>query len=83
MTYATRFMTSKPWASPWAKTWPMPAPSAVEELGVQGAIKHLQDILSGAIASIPSCPGEGQLAQLVRLYAERMTPRRARAGVTP
>ncbi|NBB96870.1 MAG: geranylgeranyl pyrophosphate synthase [Alphaproteobacteria bacterium] len=49
-------------------------PSAVEELGVQGAIKHLQDILSGAIASIPSCPGEGQLAQLVRLYAERMTP---------
>jgi geranylgeranyl diphosphate synthase type II len=49
-------------------------PSAVEELGVQGAIKHLQDILSGAIASIPSCPGEAQLAQLVRLYAERMTP---------
>src|SRR6056297_3453000 len=49
-------------------------PSAVEELGVQGAIKHLQDFLSGAIASIPSCPGEGQLAQLVRLYAERMTP---------
>ena len=49
-------------------------PSAVEELGVQGAIQHLQDILSGAIASIPSCPGEAQLAQLVRLYAERMTP---------
>ncbi|MCC1481478.1 polyprenyl synthetase family protein [Roseibaca sp. Y0-43] len=49
-------------------------PSAVEAMGVQGAIKHLQDILSGAIASIPSCPGEGQLAQLVRLYAERMTP---------
>jgi geranylgeranyl diphosphate synthase type II len=49
-------------------------PSAVEELGVQGAIRHLQDILSGAIASIPSCPGEGALAQLVRLYAERMTP---------
>ncbi len=49
-------------------------PSAVEELGVQGAIKRLQDILSGAIASIPSCPGEAQLAQLVRVYAERMTP---------
>lgn len=49
-------------------------PSAVEELGVQGAIKRLQDILGGAIASIPSCPGEAQLAQLVRLYAERMTP---------
>ena len=49
-------------------------PSAVDELGVQGAIKRLQDILSGAIASIPSCPGEAQLAQLVRIYAERMTP---------
>lgn len=49
-------------------------PSAVEAMGVQGAIRHLQDILSGAIASIPSCPGEGALAQLVRLYAERMTP---------
>ena len=49
-------------------------PSAVDELGVQGAIKRLQDILGGAIASIPSCPGEAQLAQLVQLYAERMTP---------
>lgn len=49
-------------------------PSAVEELGVQGAIRRLHDILGGAIASIPSCPGEAQLAQLVRLYAERMTP---------
>lgn len=49
-------------------------PSAVEELGVQGAIKRLHDILGGAIASIPSCPGEAQLASLVRVYAERMTP---------
>ncbi len=49
-------------------------PSAVEELGVQGAIRRLKDILGGAIASIPSCPGEAQLAQLVQLYAERMTP---------
>jgi geranylgeranyl diphosphate synthase, type II len=49
-------------------------PSAVQELGVQGAIRHLQDILAGAISSIPSCPGEAGLAALVRLYAERMTP---------
>jgi len=49
-------------------------PSAVAELGVQGAIRHLQAILSGAIASIPKCPGEAQLAALVRVYAERMTP---------
>ncbi len=49
-------------------------PSAVSMMGVQGAIRHLRDILSGAIASIPSCPGEARLAALVNAYAERMTP---------
>jgi geranylgeranyl diphosphate synthase type II len=49
-------------------------PNAVAEYGVQGAIRHLRDILGGAIASIPSCPGEARLADMVRAYAERMTP---------
>ena len=49
-------------------------PSAVQELGVQGAVSYLKDILGGAIASIPSCPGEAMLAAMVRAYAERMTP---------
>jgi geranylgeranyl diphosphate synthase type II len=49
-------------------------PSAVAEYGVQGAIRRLSDILGGAIASIPSCPGEAMLADLVRRTAERMTP---------
>lgn len=49
-------------------------PSAVRELGVQGAVSHLKDILGGAIASIPACPGEAMLAAMVRAYAERMTP---------
>ncbi|MGR3502070.1 polyprenyl synthetase family protein [Pseudaestuariivita sp.] len=49
-------------------------PSAVTEFGVDGAIRHLKDILSGAIASIPACPGEAQLAHMVRAYAERLTP---------
>ena len=49
-------------------------PSAVAELGVQGAVKRLHDILSGAIASIPSCPGEAKLAEMVRRQAERLTP---------
>lgn len=49
-------------------------PSAVATLGVQGAVRHLRDILSGAIASIPSCPGEARLAALVNTYAARMTP---------
>lgn len=49
-------------------------PSAVAELGVQGAIRHLRDILSGAISSIPSCKGEAMLAAMVNRYAEKMTP---------
>ena len=49
-------------------------PSAVAELGVQGAIRRLKDILGGAIASIPACPGEAMLADMVRRYAEKMTP---------
>jgi geranylgeranyl diphosphate synthase, type II len=49
-------------------------PSAVAELGVQGAIRRLSDILGGAISSIPSCRGEAMLADLVRRTAERMTP---------
>lgn len=49
-------------------------PSAVASMGVQGAIRHLDAILSGAIASIPSCPGEAMLAAMVRRHAERMTP---------
>ena len=49
-------------------------PNAVTELGVQGAVSRLKDILGGTIASIPSCPGEAQLAQMVRAYAERLTP---------
>lgn len=44
-------------------------PSAVASLGVDGAMRHLQDILSGAIASIPSCHGEARLAKTVQTYA--------------
>lgn len=49
-------------------------PNAVAQMGVSGAVRHLKDILGGAIASIPSCPGEAQLAAMVRAYAEKMTP---------
>ena len=49
-------------------------PSAVAQLGVPGAIRHLQNTMAGAIASIPSCPGEAWLAAIVRDYAQKMTP---------
>lgn len=47
-------------------------PSAVRTLGVEGAVAHMKDILGGAIASIPSCPGEAMLAKMVLAYASRM-----------
>ncbi len=50
-------------------------PNAVAELGVEGAVARLSDILAGAIASIPSCPGEAALAAMVRAQAERIVPK--------
>lgn len=49
-------------------------PNAVAELGVDGATQRYHDILNGAIASIPSCPGEAMLAQMVNMQARRLTP---------
>jgi geranylgeranyl diphosphate synthase type II len=49
-------------------------PNAVSELGVAGAMQRLKDILGGAIASIPKCQGEAMLADMVRRYAQKMTP---------
>ncbi|PWG15823.1 polyprenyl synthetase family protein [Salibaculum griseiflavum] len=49
-------------------------PNAVARLGVTGATERLSDILAGAIASIPSCPGEAALAQMVRRQAQAIMP---------
>ncbi len=49
-------------------------PNAVNHLGLEGAKNRLDDILSGAIASIPSCPGEAMLAKMINVQASRLTP---------
>ncbi|MEM7470418.1 MAG: polyprenyl synthetase family protein [Pseudomonadota bacterium] len=59
-------------------------PNAVTELGVDGAIQRMRNILGGAISSIPKCPGEAILAKMVTAQAEVLTPikwRAARAAV--
>ncbi|MFT6024999.1 MAG: geranylgeranyl diphosphate synthase type II [Ascidiaceihabitans sp.] len=61
-------------------------PNAVSELGVDGAISRMRDILSGAISSIPKCPGEAMLAKMVNAQAEALTPikwRQAQASKIP
>ena len=49
-------------------------PNAVTELGVDGALEKLQDILSGAISSIPSCSGKAALCEIVQKQAALLTP---------
>lgn len=58
-------------------------PNAVTRLGLPGAVRRLDDILAGAISSIPSCRGEAALAQMVRTYADRLVPAQARALLVP
>ena len=55
-------------------------PNAVAELGVEGAIERMKDILSGAIASIPKCPNEAMLAKMVNAQAEMLTPMKWRTA---
>ncbi len=56
-------------------------PNAVAQLGVHGAVARFDDILAAAISSIPACPGEAALAQMVRAYADRLVPAVARSAV--
>ena len=59
-------------------------PNAVASFGVEGATQRLRDILGGAIASIPSCPGEAALAQMVQKTADKIIPEPARrSGARP
>jgi len=57
-------------------------PNAVTEFGVEGAIERMKDILSGAISSIPKCPGEAMLAKMVNAQAEMLTPMKWRKPST-
>jgi geranylgeranyl diphosphate synthase type II len=49
-------------------------PNAVAAHGVDGAVRHLRDLLEDAVASIPPCPGEADLRRLVMAQAERLSP---------
>lgn len=49
-------------------------PSAVAELGLRGALDRLRSLLAEAVESIPACPGEDQLRDLVLRQAARLVP---------
>ena len=59
------------------ETIPTPRPRANEVLlrvAACGLCHSDLHVLGGAIASIPSCPGEASLARMVTWQAERLTP---------
>ncbi len=50
-------------------------PNAVTTLGLDGAIGKLQALVGEAVASIPDCPGQSMLSQLITGEASRLVPK--------
>jgi geranylgeranyl diphosphate synthase type II len=50
-------------------------PSAARELGLDGAVRRFEEILDGAVAAIPDCPGAGELRNLILAQAQRLLPK--------
>ena len=50
-------------------------PSAVKELGVQGAARKLRQLVECGLDSVPPCPGRNDLLALVRSQAQGFLPK--------
>ena len=50
-------------------------PNAAAELGVEGAKARLEQLIEGAIESIPACPGRPELRKLIEAQTMRFFPR--------
>ena len=50
-------------------------PSAVRDLGFDGAVRRLEDLLKEAIGSIPPCPGAGELRGVILAQSKRFVPK--------
>ena len=55
-------------------------PTMVESLGIEGAIRRLDQLLDQAMQSIPKCVGRGNVEYLLRVSAERLCPPKLRTG---
>jgi geranylgeranyl diphosphate synthase type II len=49
-------------------------PSAVIELGVEGAVARLRGLVAEAVEAVPECPGAQPLRALVLHLSERLVP---------
>lgn len=50
-------------------------PSAVQELGIDGAIARLKNLVAEAVESIPACPGQAELRDLMLHESKRFLPK--------
>ncbi|AHF04723.1 geranylgeranyl pyrophosphate synthase [Marichromatium purpuratum 984] len=50
-------------------------PSAAGELGVDGAVDRLRQLVKGAVDAIPPCPGSDQLAEVLMAEARNIMPK--------
>jgi geranylgeranyl diphosphate synthase type II len=50
-------------------------PSAVRELGLEGAKERLSGLVEDAVTSIPDCPGRNELIKLLRAETKRFLPK--------
>ena len=49
-------------------------PNAIAELGVDGAVRKLRELVEATVDAIPPCAGRNALGDLVRLQAKRLVP---------
>ena len=50
-------------------------PSAVTELGLEGATRRLRELVDEGVQAVPRCPGRAELQEVVRQQAQRFLPR--------
>jgi geranylgeranyl diphosphate synthase, type II len=50
-------------------------PNAARQLGMAGALERLDELVAGAVDSIPACPGAAELQGVIRLQAQRFLPK--------
>lgn len=50
-------------------------PSAVKELGLEGATQRLRELVEEGVHAVPACPGRAELQQVVRQQAQRFQPK--------
>jgi geranylgeranyl diphosphate synthase, type II len=51
-------------------------PNAVHELGIAGAVARLEGLVSGALESMPACPGAAELRAHILAETHRLLPRK-------